>query len=328
MTNYEQKNFSVAQSRFDNLLTRDIVAIPFNATTTSHSRDHYISNSGIVGISIGVVVFIILLSISLLILIRKCMWMRQKRPQPNTSRLPSFSTQELANGSLWNVHRELSDNGKIELQNECVSELPLSTTPAPSGPFVSTIPPSNLEAEHLHTRKLYTVSSAQSKSVASSINCYRTKSSRRSTRSARPSEDSILCINLNKALPPLPTTTEKAANVQSPFSSPMSRSRSVVESIAATQSSTSLGEKDSQRGRETGNSSASTPISESFQVSTMAIRHHMNRPRLLRGPLSKFYLPVQLELPYAAKFDDDIYAGREQLATAARRSVVKSEDGN
>ena len=214
----------------------------------------------------------------------------------------------MANGSLWNDHQELCDNGKFELQNEHITELPLRITPAPSEPFASTVPTDLLVAQHRHLMQRYAVSSARSNRGTISDRHSETKSSSRSIESLARGKGSIVHLNLNKILPPIPMAMTEAAKLHAPFSSPRSHDRAIIASIATTRSSTSLAENDSPWGKQTATSSpASTIISESFQVSTVAIGHLIARPRSLQRPLSKLRRSVRPESPYATRFDYDIY---------------------
>lgn len=117
ITNYEQSNFSVFQSKFEDGVKPNIVAISL-ASTESH-----ISRTTNIGVSIGVIAFFSLSLIAVISVLKKKKE-KKRRDHHNGERLHDTiesmelqkeSIQEITVNSLIGPHRELPDSGKAEL---------------------------------------------------------------------------------------------------------------------------------------------------------------------------------------------------------------------
>ena len=148
ITNYEYSNFSVSQARFEDGLPENIIALPSAdapPTPRSHSR---FSRNRIIGLSIGVTVFLILAVFLVYFTQKRLRKHSQKNNLSKNVGSPRFSQDikpanlsalhEIDNNSLY-LQRELPDSGKVELLdgnspsgsgNE-ISEMPQSPAPAP-----------------------------------------------------------------------------------------------------------------------------------------------------------------------------------------------------
>lgn len=221
-------------------------AIPSNSTVVN-IKGHHIAKTTIIGISIGAVTLIIILALTLLSFVRKCLRSSAKRkdnercPPEQAFEPPPLSnipTQEMPNNSLWNIHRELVDNGNLELQNEHINELPLSMTPIPEEALTSTSAPNSVVIQYLRIKERHTISTHPINSVTSSRCGLETAEVRMPPiRSPKIKSNYSSRSHLNKKLPPTPISIPKPAKL------PSSNPRSIPTSVATARSSTSLNKK-------------------------------------------------------------------------------------
>ena len=230
----------------------------------------------------------------------------------------SFSTQEMANNSLWNIHRELVDNGKVELHNQHLNELPLSTTPTPTTAptLAASIKP--LRTRHLGSRGRHAVSERPIHSVPNSRSRIYSDARVSPFRSLNSEPITIGRADLQKALPPIPISTPEARSIRASPAGFMSRARSVISSVATVRSSTSFSGLESAWGEHSRRSSSSTPLSESMQVSPLALRPSVKADRTRLRSRSETTPAATAATTYAMVFDYDIYRGKN----STRRQVV------
>ena len=147
ITNYEHRNFSVAQSKFVDGLQSDIVAIKTNSTSPDLRRQGIDRNS-IIGAAVGSSVAALLLLL-ILFLIRKRLRLSKSRlaaalSSPKSSQKSTHSDisvlEEIGNNSLYNAYPELHDTERVEMltlpippdPRNSISELPSSSISAMS----------------------------------------------------------------------------------------------------------------------------------------------------------------------------------------------------
>lgn len=132
ITNYEHKNFSVAQSRFSAGSQTDIVAIRSNNTATA-SRRQGIDRNSIIGTTVGSSVAALLLLIILIFIIRKRLKASKSgldtvssstRARQKSMHFDINVVDEIGRNSLYHAYPELHDTGRVEML----------TLPIPPGP--------------------------------------------------------------------------------------------------------------------------------------------------------------------------------------------------
>ena len=140
-------------------------------------------------------------------------------------RLLQSQIQEMPN------NRELVDNGKVELQNEHINELPQSMTPIPEEVFISTSAPNSVVIQYLRMRERHTISTHPINSVTSSRSGLETAEVRMPPiRSSKIKLNYSSRSHLNKKLPPTPISIPEPAKLRS------SNPRSIPTSVATAQS--------------------------------------------------------------------------------------------
>lgn len=122
VTNYEQSNFSIYQSRFEDNAKEDIVAIS-SASAMPHK---HISRIMQIGIAIGVTTFVLLCLLAAFITLKKGrkahdrnrnggrLFEKERSVQSESSEFP----QEIDMKSLIEIYEELPDSGKAELLDQ------------------------------------------------------------------------------------------------------------------------------------------------------------------------------------------------------------------
>ena len=328
ITDYEHYNFSVSQSRFEDNLQPNIVTIPPNSTV-ENTGSHHIAKTTIIGASIGAVVFIVVLSASLLLFFRRYLSLRKKRrldeseaSQHDYSQpaLTNISTQEMANNSLWNIHRELVDSGRVELQNQHINELPLSVTPSPMEVPTPITPDQSLRVLRIGRSEQHTVSTRLTNASASSRGRLDLSTHTSPFRSLDSEPISVSRANVYKELPPIPDPTHESARFQALPAPSQFRGRSSSTSIATAKSSASSSVLALSWGEQSRQSSASTPLSESMQVSPLALRsgredYYTRRRSRSESATNAAATAVTTATtaattPYAMIFDYDIYRNK------------------
>ena len=123
ITNYEQRNFSVAQSKFTDGSQSNIVAINSNSTSLD-SRRQGIDHKSIIGAAVGSSVAALLLLFIFITVIRKRLRTSKSRidtasSSPESSKELTHSdisvVEEIGNNSIYNAYPELHDTGRVEM---------------------------------------------------------------------------------------------------------------------------------------------------------------------------------------------------------------------
>lgn len=145
ITDYDQKNFTVAQALFDDKAEPNIIPIPWNATVTPSSSPH-LNRGARIGIGIGSAVFFLLLVTSVFFAIRR--WRRHRT-------MTALANQKLQDSPIVRPFSSISTH---EMDQPCVRELhdnPLdhqelldANTPSGSGIGISEL--ANEGATSLH----------------------------------------------------------------------------------------------------------------------------------------------------------------------------------
>ena len=335
--NYEYNNFSIAQSRFDEGVPAQIVAIPSNSTAIQTNGSQF-SQKIVTGISIGVTVFIILIAISLSFVIRRWWSNTKNRKNNKTGTLervcelePSvvIPTQEIGHDSSYGVYQELYDSGKVELLDE--------QSPSGSGLEINELPQSPRLVLHKSTtrpdshiipiaRDLYAknrgalfVSTETVRESWTSVRSFLTPDTQRVTTTS----PRRLILNVDKTLPQIPVSRIEPAMCSSLFS------RNLLEdlkraSVAKARKASLLLQRDSP-SKEVNYSLASTPISESPQVLPLVLgaENAFLTRQSLQSLLSR---ALTVEATYATVFDYDSYKDNtvvtEKSVDALRERVL------
>lgn len=317
--NYEYNNFSVAQSRFDEGVPAQIIAIPSN-NTAIHNKESHISRKAVISISIAVTVFVILIALALSFVIRR--WWRNTKtrnsnntgaikPVREPEALTTIPTQEIGHDSLYGVLQELHDSGKVELLDEqspsgsgCeINELPQSSPLVLHEPI--TRPDSQIApmARNLNSTNRFP-NFVSPETVGESWTNVRSAIITPYIESVINAPPRRLMLNVNKTLPLIPVSRIDSVihSKFSPRNSLKDRNRTSV--ATARQSSLRL-QRDSP-SKELNRSLASTPISESPQVLPLVLSAEngflaRQRVQSLRSR------PLTVEPTYATVFDYDSY---------------------
>ena len=128
ITNYEYNNFSVAQARFQDNLSTDIIPIP-SKNFSPERKQRLLNTSCLVGISVGGFVVLVML-----VLIIHCALKRRRKKaeirshdflnvlkSSSQSDFPlSISTQEIGRNSWFTVNHELHGNAMVEMHDQSI----------------------------------------------------------------------------------------------------------------------------------------------------------------------------------------------------------------
>lgn len=144
--NYEQSNFSVFQSKFEDTVKQQLVAIP----SASAVPESHISRSTKIGMSLGIIAFVFLGLLAIVLGLKKRRNARRAerschstKPTDSSQQLDTpdnFALQEIAMNSLIDIYRELPDRGKVELLD--------ASAPTGSGHDISELSQPSLPIAH------------------------------------------------------------------------------------------------------------------------------------------------------------------------------------
>ena len=274
ITDYENQNFTVAQTRFDEGAAADIVPIPWNATAGNLHKGG-LSTRAKIGIGVSIPSFALLVIIAALLVLRNISRKRrieqhaaqsnEQRPEPDPPEikaLASFYMQEIGRNSTHEEPRELHDMFQVELLN--------GQSPSGSGNTLNELPGWSLNS----SRTTMSRSPASSTRLnPPSTNTSQTSFSNRSSRNSRTwrvtkastktpsngSSSSSLTLNLSKALPKLPPGNLEQPRSISIFPLHSTKGRRPIRGTALGWSSPSP--------RHSLREPPSTPISNSPQIS-------------------------------------------------------------
>lgn len=343
ITDYEQKNFTVAQALFNDTEHPNIVPIPWNATTLEdHSSG--ISRDAKIGVGVGVGLVGLLALLLLFYMVFKprkapntdsaADQLPQYPPPSDTKSYSIYSTKEMGTGSVSEVHGvcqvELFDGSTPSGSGHRINELPVEQdfSPAELGTYRRTPTPSTFRMEESprpQTTLSPRASTNHSRSAASSTAHSRKNSSQRTVFdpkrriSKRSDTSSSRCsptlygkpsiIDYNKALPPRPISNldgTRRGSIPSPLStaSPGQKSNSSSRTARRPYPTVLI-------TKEPCPSPPSTPISESDQVSPVATRHnsHMSRPQSL-GASPTYAMGFDYQEAYSGGDGGSVRSGR------------------